>query len=138
MTFPALTTSKTIVGFGELRVQRAENDVLTTHALGSCIGVTVYDPKAGVALHYMLPQPTRAEPVPAGDWGTYATTGVPHLFKLLDDTANFQVGRRNHMMLRKLLWKNNITIAAEHIGGNEARTMRLDMRSGWTAIHVRG
>jgi chemotaxis protein CheD len=49
--------SELIVGISDLKVSKNQGDVLITYALGSCIGVTVYDPKARVGglLHFMLP-----------------------------------------------------------------------------------
>jgi len=34
------------------------------------------------------------------------------------------------MALRKILWKNNILIKAEDIGGQVSRTVRLDLATG--------
>ncbi len=46
-----------VVGISDLKVSGNIGDVLITYALGSCIGVAVYDPsvKVGGLLHYMLP-----------------------------------------------------------------------------------
>ena len=109
-------------------------------------------------LHYMLPQPSdsgKEDPKVA----MFATTGIPTLFKeayelgaqkdnlvvcvaggstLLKDGAGFQIGRRNHTMLRKLFFKNNVVVAAEDVGGSEARTMSLDLENGVTKIRSGG
>ena len=47
------------VGMADLRIAKAP-DVLTTLGLGSCIGLTLYDPvlKIGGMVHYMLPDST--------------------------------------------------------------------------------
>ena len=47
-----------IVGIGDCKVSKQPDDVLITHALGSCIAVMIHDPVAKVAglLHYMLPE----------------------------------------------------------------------------------
>lgn len=144
------------VGVADLIVVCQTAGRITTHALGSCIGVSIHDPVAGVAgmLHYMLPSPTdpdRAEKNQA----MFATTGIPALFRqaydlgavkerlvvcvaggatLLHDGAGFQIGRRNHTMLRKLFFKNNIVVAAEEVGGSDARTMRLELDTGRALI----
>jgi len=49
--------SELIVGISDLKVSKNPGDVLITYALGSCIAVAVYDPKARVGglLHFMLP-----------------------------------------------------------------------------------
>ena len=62
--------------------QQAPGDVLVTHALGSCIGVAIYDPVAvvGGMLHFMLPDssvnPQRAVESP---W-MFANVAIPQFF----------------------------------------------------------
>ncbi len=57
--------------------------MLATYALGSCIGLSVYDPKAAVGglLHYMLPDsaidPARSRQNPY----MFADTGIPKLLE---------------------------------------------------------
>jgi chemotaxis protein CheD len=48
----------------------------------------------------------------------------------LDDSGYFNIGKRNDMALRKILWANNVLIQAENVGGQVNRTVRLDMSSG--------
>ena len=47
------------IGIADMKIARREG-VLITHALGSCIGITLYDPviKLGALIHIMLPQAT--------------------------------------------------------------------------------
>ncbi len=153
--------SNAIVGIGEIRIVQASNGHITTHALGSCIGVTIFDPVAGLGgmLHYLLPSPINGEQVPSNKIATYATSGLPELFReayslggakdrlivcaagaanLLEDTAEFQIGKRNRTMMRKLFWKNNIALASEDTGGNEARTMKLSLADGTVIISNKG
>jgi chemotaxis protein CheD len=66
-----------------MKVTNQPNEVLVTHALGSCIGVAIYDPvaKVGGILHYMLPEssldPVKAQENPH----MFADTGLPSLFR---------------------------------------------------------
>src|SRR6185369_627123 len=56
---PELTGARRLViGIGEFAVSNRPGDVIVTHALGSCIAVCIFDPRAGVAgmLHFMLPE----------------------------------------------------------------------------------
>jgi chemotaxis protein CheD len=48
------------------------------------------------------------------------------------------VGKRNYLMLRKLFWKNNILISAESIGGNDPRTLHLQIGTGRVWINSVG
>lgn len=45
------------IGIADMKIARREG-ILITHALGSCIGITLYDPmiKLGALLHIMLPE----------------------------------------------------------------------------------
>jgi len=49
--------SDLIVGISDIKITNNVDDVVITYALGSCIGISVYDPvaKVGGLLHYMLP-----------------------------------------------------------------------------------
>jgi chemotaxis protein CheD len=38
--------------------------------------------------------------------------------------------------MRKIFWKNNVTIAAEHVGGEINRTVRLEMDFGRVIVKV--
>src|SRR5262249_9994475 len=77
------TGKRYVVGIGELAVGTQQQDVIVTHALGSCIAVCVWDPIAQVGglLHFLLPESkinlARAAQQPA----TYADTGVPLLLQ---------------------------------------------------------
>lgn len=141
------------IGMSEMRVSDSPEDILVTYSLGSCLGVTIYDPvaKVGGMIHCMLPlsklDPQKARSFPC----MFVDTGVPLLFneayrigaqksriivkiagcsKILDEKGLFNIGERNYAVLRKLLWKNNILISAEDIGGIESRTMFLELGSG--------
>lgn len=149
------------VGISEMRVSSNPSDVLITYSLGSCIGVAFYDAdvKIGALIHCMLPlsriDPQRAQVTPC----MFADTGVPLALqmmfdmgaekrrivakvagaaKMLDDNDTFRIGERNWIVLRKILWKNNILIAAEDTGGSIARTMLLEIATGKTSIKSRG
>ncbi|PJA26451.1 MAG: chemotaxis protein CheD, partial [candidate division Zixibacteria bacterium CG_4_9_14_3_um_filter_46_8] len=46
-----------VVGISEMKISNSTEDILITYSLGSCIGVSMYDPvsKIGGMIHYMLP-----------------------------------------------------------------------------------
>ena len=145
---------KLIVGVADMKISAQRDDVLVTHALGSCLGVVAHDPHAGVGgmLHVMLPQssinPDKAKTTPC----MFVDTGLPAFFHGLygagaakgrlkvkvaggasincDGTDRFAIGKRNCVMLKKLLWQNGVLITAEDTGGNFARTMYLDVGTG--------
>jgi chemotaxis protein CheD len=152
---------KLVVGISEMKVSNRPDDAIITYSLGSCIGLALYDPqvRAGGLIHCMLPlskiDPERAEQRPC----MFTDTGVPLLIealldlgaekrhlvakvagaaRLLGDNGTFNIGERNQVVLRKLLWKNKILIAAEDTGGSMARTMTLHLGSGATTLRSAG
>jgi len=154
---------KHTVGVADMKISADQSDSLITFALGSCLGITIYDPiaRVGGMLHVMLPLST-IDPVKAGENPfMFVDTGVPRLFmdcyksgakkeRLIVKVAGgasakenqeddyFQIGKRNFTMLRKLLWKNGVLVAAHDVGGNHSRTMSLDINNGEVKLKVDG
>jgi chemotaxis protein CheD len=152
---------KHVVGIAEMRVSATPGDLIVTHALGSCLGITVHDSLAGVGglLHIMLPNSAidalRAAECPL----MFVDSGVPVLFKECyklgaskdrmivkvaggaclhgsGDEDFFSIGKRNFTMLRKLLWKNGVLIDAYDVGGSISRTMSLEVGSGLVTVRT--
>lgn len=149
------------VGIADMQTTSQPNDVLVTYSLGSCIGLTLFDPVAGVGgmLHCMLPLSKIDRAKADRNPYMFTDTGVPAMLQavfdmgaerrravakvagaasLLDENGLFRIGERNYTVLRKILWKNNILIAAEDVGGTVARTMYLHMQTGQTVIRSCG
>ena len=152
-----------IIGVADMKIACQTGDELITFALGSCLGITVYDPVAHVGgmLHVMLPLSTIDPGKATENPFTFVDTGVPKLFldcykqgaqkqRLVvkvaggasvqgDETKDlFQIGKRNFVMLRKLLWKNGVVLKAHDVGGTQARTMRLDIDTGEVTLKIQG
>ena len=153
---------KYVVGVAEMKIASHRGDVIVTHALGSCLGISIHDPisKIGGILHIMMPlsriNPERAKANPY----LFVDTGVPEFFrkayaagaekrhltvkvagganvqKVQEDS--FVVGKRNYAILKKILWKNDILIDAEDVGGSNARTMYLEIGSGRVWLSTAG
>lgn len=150
-----------VVGVSDMKVSNDLESVLITYSLGSCIGIAVYDSVARVGglLHFMLPDsnldPTKARKNP----NMFADTGIPNLFKsayqlgakkqrmrvivvggsqVLDQKGFFNIGKRNHMAVRKMFWKNNVMIDYEDVGGNVNRTLKLGIKDGQASLKVSG
>jgi chemotaxis protein CheD len=138
-------------------------DVLITHALGSCLGIMVYDIRQhiGGLLHAMLPdsaidgEKARNNPFMFVDAGmraimdAFARSGAKkqHLVikvaggssaKANENEDYFQIGRRNLVMLRKFLWENGMVLAAHDTGGCDSRTVTLTIGSSDLAIKTNG
>ena len=145
--------SDLIVGISDLKISGNPDDTLITYALGSCIGVAVYDPviKVGGLLHFMLPDSALDANKAKENEAMFADTGIPLLFKscyaigaekkrmivkvaggasILDDGNYFRIGQKNITALRKIFWRNNVLIDAEDTGRNCNRTVRLELSKG--------
>jgi chemotaxis protein CheD len=148
-----------VIGVADCKVTGETSDMLITYALGSCVGVAIYDPIPRVAalLHFMLPE-TPAGAVPANPY-MYADSGIPLMFReayekgaqkrrlrvcvaggaqIMDDRGVFNIGHRNCVAMRKIFWKAGVIVHAEETGGNIARTMRFDVASGRTFLRSPG
>jgi chemotaxis protein CheD len=158
MTLPRKTgeTVMKTVGISEMQISRSPEEILVTYSLGSCVALSLHDPAIGAGLiHCMLPQssidPAKARQKPA----MFVDLGVPALLdamlalgarrrslvakvaggaNVFDDRGMFRIGERNHAALRRILWKNDILIAAEHVGGTKARTMYVSVATGRVLI----
>jgi len=58
--------------------------------------------------------------------------------QVLGASELFMIGKRNYTALRKILFRNNVLINAEHIGGSVSRTMRLSIATGEVFVKVSG
>src|SRR4051794_35089020 len=125
---------------GDARVSVRGDDTLATFSLGSCIGVTMYDPVArvGAMLHFQLPTSSINVDGARENPFKFADTGMERLFaqliaagadakrlkvklagaaQMLSGSELFGVGRRNHAAVRKILWQRGVFVAGEDIGG---------------------
>jgi chemotaxis protein CheD len=149
------------VDISDMKIARTPDEILVTYSLGSCVGLALYDASAGVGglIHCMLPlskiDPDKAQLRPFMFVDTGVTRLLGDLFKLgatrqnlvakvagagspLGREETFRIGQRNYTILRKLLWKNNILIDSEDIGGSKARTMYLYMTDGLVTVKSEG
>lgn len=152
---------KIVVNVSDAKASRDPGDTIITYSLGSCIGVTAYDPQARVAgmLHFQLPTSTldanRAQQNPL----MFADSGLEELLKMmsqlganasrlkvkiagaaqiLDDKNVFNIGKRNHTAIRKLLWQKGILLDGEAVGGTIPRTLHMNVADGSVLIKTHG
>jgi chemotaxis protein CheD len=152
---------KIIVGVSDMKTSNDPEATLITYSLGSCIGIVIYDPvvKVGGLLHYMLPESSLDKEKARKNPFMFADSGIPHLFKatyqlgakkqhmkaavvggaqILDQKGFFNIGKRNHMAVRKIFWKNKVMTNFEDVGGNVNRTIRLELATGNMYLKVSG
>jgi chemotaxis protein CheD len=150
------------VEIADAKVSSDVTRVIATYSLGSCIGVCLYssNDKTGGMLHYLLPDsssnPQRATENPY----IYADTGMKALLKDLAArgvnknqikvkvaggaqrlkvmSEGFDIGKRNYLAIRKILWKNGMFIDSEDVGGCAPRTLYMDICDGTVIVKSSG
>lgn len=155
------TTRQQVVGISEFAVSNDPAQQLITYSLGSCIGLALYDPFVGVAglLHAMMPTSSMDAERAAREPGMFADTGTAALLTALfelgarrrsliakvagaathvDQHGLFRIGERNLAVVRRVLWKNDIMIAAQHTGGALSRTLILETATGRALVKSDG
>lgn len=152
-----MSKRRIIVSVSDARVSNKLVDVLATYSLGSCIGVCLYDPATSIGgmLHYQLPNSTmdaeRAKEKPL----MFADTGMEILIdnmsamgakkkrmqvKIAGGAAmeagpgGFDIGKRNYLAIKKILWKNGMFIDGEDVGGTSPRNMYMNIANGAVTI----
>ncbi len=159
-----VSTRPVIIGMADIKVSDKPEETLITYALGSCLGIVVHDPVAKVAglLHVMLPTSQIDEAKGKAQPAMFVDTGVPLLFKecyrlgarkermtvsvaggsfsgRADSEDTFQIGKRNMLTLRKLLWKNGVLIHADDTGGmGQSRTVSVNVATGLVQLRTNG
>ena len=151
------------VGVGEIATSRNPENVLVT-SLGSCVAVIMLAPgvrAAGMA-HIALPsssvnvEQSRSKP------GYYADTGIPRLLaemdklyggkskrgrllvklsggaNIMDPNSTFDIGKRNVLAIKKILWENRLGVLVEDIGENISRNVRVSVDTGKVVVKSLG
>lgn len=149
-----------VVGLGEMGVGRGE-EVLVTYALGSCVGVALWDARAALAglAHIFLPEGGQREPPERQ--GLYADRALPLLVErlvregahrprlvakiagganlfVMGERDGLAVGARNVAAVRRLLKELGIPLGAEAVGGRQGRTMWVHAGSGRVVLTAGG
>ncbi len=148
------------VGVGDGLAAASSDFSFVTFALGSCVGLTLWDPVAlvGGMLHSQLPVSYQHEARADEHPYLFTDRGVAELLRAVyalganksrvvakiagcaerAGGTSFRVGQRNLAVARRVLWKNDIVIAGEDVGGDVPRTLYLDMLTGETRVRSHG
>lgn len=146
------------VGIADLNVVKSP-DTLITYALGSCVGICLYDDAVKVAglAHIMLPLSTEATQS-NGNKRRYADTGIAELIQKMNaqgamtarmtakiaggaqmfsvNSSVFNIGERNVAAVKKVLASYRIRIIAEETGSNYGRTQLFHADTGIMEIRA--
>lgn len=152
---------KVVVGIADLAVSNNPSVILSTYSLGSCIGISIYDPvvRVGGLLHVMLPDSTIEPNKAASQPAMFMDTGIPALFRaayelgaekyrviisaaggaqVMDTSGFFNIGKRNYDTLSQILRQHSLKLQAEQIGGLVSRSMFLHLGTGEVRLKVSG
>ncbi|MDD3146899.1 MAG: chemotaxis protein CheD [Candidatus Riflebacteria bacterium] len=149
------------VGMGEMKIARSPEQ-LVVYGIGSCVIVSLYDPKskAGGLAHVMLPDSAGLDrnainPVKFADTavqvlydaltasGAFKSSliakivGGSEMFPPTEDFEN-NIGRDNTEAVKKALKKAGLTLTAENTGGRRGRSIEFDLESGTIKISILG
>lgn len=147
------------VGIADLNIAK-EPDVLATYALGSCVGICLYDPEKKIAglAHIMLPLSKEAVGNAVDNRRRYADTGITELIQTMSlsgaspsrlvakiaggaqmfstTSSVFNIGERNVAAVKKILAAYRIKIVAEQTGSNFGRTVFFYPEDGTMEIRA--
>jgi len=150
------------VGLGELALGTGAQDLLVCYGLGSCIGIAAYDPVARLAAlaHVVLPDSSLSHGPDKN--AKFADKAVPALLTALTArgaaasrlvakiaggaqmlntsplASRLDIGARNAEAVKAALAQAGVRLAAEDIGGNYGRTLRLFTGTGRVQVSTIG
>ena len=149
-----------VVGIADMKMAQYEG-MLVTYALGSCIGICLYDPGLRLAAlgHVMLPlnmETGRRSPMKYADTGIRETlrqmeargarrsrmvakiAGGARMFEVAGGGSLGNIGQRNIESVHMTLKREGIKLLREDVGGTVARTLLFDAESGEACIRSYG
>ncbi|MCA9608567.1 MAG: chemotaxis protein CheD [Myxococcales bacterium] len=122
-----------------------------TFGLGSCVAVCAVDESAGVGglLHFMLPS-RESGMRDDSRIAVYADSGIEALLQELEvagavlrrtrvkivggaamsSVVSMDIGKRNVLAARRLLWARRLPVDVDETGGSIARTVRMEVPTG--------
>ena len=152
-----------VIGVGELGVSSTPGHILKTFALGSCVAVVLHDRARGVIgmVHVALPDSTINREMSSQRPGYFADTGIPLLLNkmtllgspasgrglvakiaggasIMDDKGTFNIGKRNQLAVKKILWKYGVGAVGEDVGGTFSRTVYVLVPAGTVVLSCPG
>ena len=145
-----------MIGVGDIGATVTEGGILKTMALGSCVAIMILDIRTRcIAMdHVALPDSSvsleRAKELP----GYFADTGIPALLNeiqrvageisrptdlivklagganVADPNNTFNIGKRNALAIKKILWQHGMAPMAEDLDGDHSRTVTMERDTG--------
>ena len=151
-----------VLGVGDYGASNSPGDDVKTFALGSCVSVIFLDPKTrtvGMA-HIALPDSSINKAKATEKPGYFADTAIPALLmqmtkfgcdkrgkgmvklcggaNVMDTNDTFQIGKRNALAIKKILWSYGMGAVAEDLGKNYSRTVVISVSAGQITLSSPG
>ena len=145
------------VKMGDLVVTNNQEN-LTTSAVGSCLVITLYDPKlkSGALAHTMLPSSSRATGHGSRDT-KYVNIAIDEMLKRMEADgakrkdleakivggANMfrsftsDIGKENVLAAKEKLKIEDIRLVGESVGGSQGRSIEFSVASGIVAVKIK-
>jgi chemotaxis protein CheD len=138
-----------VAGIGEMVVTRDPSTVLVAYGLGSCVALSLWDPRTRVAAlaHFMLPSgPATTPPVKFVDSGLptflaefqragglarrahLKAAGGAAMLAVVATTM--EIGKRNAEAITNALGAQGLRLHATDLGGKAGRTVQLEPATG--------
>jgi chemotaxis protein CheD len=146
------------VGIADMKLVKTP-DRIRTSGLGSCVGLVIYDPDKKIAglAHVMLPESSLSK-VSGFNPAKYADTAVEvlvsrliekgarkyalkakmaggaQMFQFMANNEMMRIGPRNVDAVKKELYRLQISLLNEDVGGNSGRTIEFNPDDGLLEI----
>ncbi|MDR2157502.1 MAG: chemotaxis protein CheD [Clostridiales Family XIII bacterium] len=152
-----------VIGISDQRTSKSPN-TLVTYALGSCVGVSLYDETTNIGgmAHIMLPDSALMRGAKSMDRMKFADTAIADLldkmvvqganrsritakiagganmFKMSDGSGLGSIGQRNIASVKQVLFDLGVPIIAEDVGKDFGRTIFFDLDTGKVRVRSLG
>jgi len=148
-----------VLGIGDYGATTDPKEVIKTIGLGSCVAVIFSDTAANLAgmIHIALPDSSLSPDKKVEKPGYFADTGLPALCEMMqkagwrqgagkltvrlvggasvmDPHGTFNIGKRNVLAIKKILWGMGMGPMAEDIGGTISRTVSIAALTGTVLV----
>ncbi len=149
-----------IVGISDCKVSGDTATSIMTYALGSCVGVALYDPDAKIAglLHILLPNSINNTREDFNHF-MFADTGLDRMIRemmaigvtptsliariagganMLNSTSVLDIGRKNVQATLQFLERTRIPVRGSSVGGTVGRSMQIEVGTGRVLVKYLG
>ena len=151
------------LGVGDFGATNKPSDAVKTFALGSCVSIIFLFPKTRAVgmVHVALPDSSLSRAKAKERPGYFADTGIPALIcemkktgysgngremivklaggaQIMDLNNTFNIGKRNVLAIKKLLWGHGMGALVEDVGGNYSRTVAVHVDTGKVTLSSPG